>query len=111
MTSPEEGVDFQFIETDDKEVNSRSRNPVVEIMSGLYEGAIAQYGKIEFHIDETPPKLKFDFAVLSPGIFTKEELMQDSHFKNLLGDIIVSTVERMSQEANEGRNDNTKSLS
>jgi hypothetical protein len=104
---PEEGIDFQFIETDDSEVNARSRNPVVEIINeSLYTGVIVQYGKINFHIDEVPPKLQFDFVILESGIHDKEKLRQDSQFNDYLGDIIVSTVQRMSEELQNENRDN-----
>lgn len=111
---PQEGIDFEFIETDDPEVNKRSRNPVIEIIGedNIYHGVIVHYGKIEFHVDETPPKLAFDYAILEPGLHTKEELMQNSQFKNYLGDIIVSTIERMSEEQfHESRNNNPEGSS
>lgn len=109
---PVEGKDFEFVETDDAEVNARSANPVVEILQGsIYEGVLVQYGKIQFLIEEIPPKVSFDFIVLESGAFTHEALSKDANFKNLLGDIILATIvqhEENRVNLNENRDNNTE---
>ena len=99
---PEEGIDFSYLETEDESVMERSKNPVVALRGELYKGVIIQYGKIEVLVEEVPPRLKFDYAVLNAGdTFTVDELMKDIQFKNLLGDIIVSTIEDMARRIEE----------
>lgn len=108
---PVEGTDFEYVETDDAEVNARSHNPIVEFNTGLYAGILVQYGKIEFLVDEDPPRLAFDFTVLNSGAFSKEGLLTDAIFKTLLGDIIISTVKKhadMEELADANRNNNPK---
>jgi hypothetical protein len=106
---PIEGLDFIFVETEDKDVMERSRNPIVSLRN-QYQGVIVQYGKIELKWDETPPRIAFDFTVLNAGRFNKEELLKDASFKNTLGDIIVVTIEDTVKKANdEARNNNSES--
>jgi hypothetical protein len=103
---PIEGDDFEYVETDDEIVNQRSHNPIVEFSKGLYSGILVQYGRIEFLVDEDPPRISFDFTVLNSGAFSAESLEGDAIFKQLLGDIIISTVKKHVEGTElENRND------
>jgi hypothetical protein len=106
---PVEGVDFVFLETQDTEVNNRSPNPVIMLLTQGYKDVIVQYGNIGLLVEEIPPKLKFDFAILNEAAHKKEDLISNANFKNYLGDIIVSTIEDMAKRVteNESGNNNT----
>jgi hypothetical protein len=111
---PREGIDYVYVEPDEflnegkitEAVLERSRNPIVLIMKEPWSEVVVQYGKIEVMIEENPPRLAFDFAVLENAGIITENLKKDADFKNLLGDIIVATIEDMAQEDNESRNNN-----
>lgn len=104
---PVEGIDFDFVETDNHTLSSMpSRNPIVALHE-KYAGIIVQYGKIGILVEEVPPRVQFDFAILNAGDFDQDFLENSASFKNHLGDIIFSTIEKMAKE-NASRNNNSK---
>lgn len=108
---PQEGIDFNYLETADEQVMKRSKNPIVALHGEQYEGVIAQYGKISIAIDEVPPKLAFDFNIVNPGKRTVDSLINDAGFKTFLGDIIIATIADMAERQNENRNNNSEVIS
>jgi len=112
---PKEGIDFDYVEIPDPTITERSTNPIV-LLHGEFEGILIQYGRIQLHIEDVPPKVSFDFNILRGNQkYDRDFLGSEASFKNLLGDIIMSTLIDMAQreeaKQNESGNDDSQIIS
>lgn len=64
----------------------------IRILEGKYKDVIYHY--TQARIDETYgiPKLQFGYVILSSAKFIKEDLENDLHFTNLMGDILTEII-------------------
>jgi hypothetical protein len=85
MKQLKEGVDFNYEipETEETTVG-------IKLLSGQYIDTVYQYGKVKFEEEKDGAiYLQFVYNVLETP-FVKEELEKDMHFKNHIGDVLVS---------------------
>lgn len=91
-----EGTDYKFIIPKDV-----SDNIDIELLIGEYKGIVYRYGGVKIDEDDTNGAvLSFNYDVIDDaGIGTLEE---DERFKNHIGNILVSLIEkRMASETEE----------
>jgi hypothetical protein len=97
----EEGIDYQFIEIENVDVNA------IKILRGNYKDVLYCYGKAAVKEQGECAKLEFDYIVIDPGIYLLEDLTRDEEFHTMIGDILVEmiTVESKNEQI---RNNNSQ---
>ena len=71
--------------------------PII-ISEGKYEGTRFQYGRIAFDEQKDNLSLKFDYKLLD----NPDELKEDQEFIDVLGEILISVLEKEIEEMGEG---------
>lgn len=76
--------DYTFME------NPMSENWGVRLKTGTWKDVVYVYGKIGIreHPDADGATLQFNYAILEPGDFEKEDLIKDRDFNNYVGDVL-----------------------
>ena len=66
----------------------------IKVSFGKYADVIYRYGKIKITDEDTHGKLSYSFQIEDAANHTKEDLMKDPAFGNLLGDIAADIIEK-----------------
>jgi hypothetical protein len=85
-----EGVDFNFNIPE----KDGSTELSIELTSGEYSGVTFSYGKVSFEedVENEDASLVFEYTVIDSNGF--DDLEENDDFKNHLGDILVSIIEK-----------------
>lgn len=82
-----EGIDYSYIypATDDTTVH-------IKLLTGIYEGTIFKYGKVDFEEKDEQAYLHFDFDVIQSTIMKPRKLGKDMDFRNHIGNLLISII-------------------
>lgn len=82
--------------------NNKLNMSGIQLTSGIWEGLIYTYGKVEFV--EGKKHLNFQRNLIKvPDNHDFEELLNNTELNNLMGDILVELIEEQARKENEQR--------
>jgi hypothetical protein len=82
----EENIDYRFV------MFANSENTGVELLLDKYKGVVYYYEGAKVEELDGMAKLKFDYGIVKSGDFLENELMNDTEFHTLIGDILVDLI-------------------
>lgn len=82
----EENVDYRFVAFDN------SDNTGVELLLDKYKGVVYYYEGAKVEELEGTAKLKFNYGIVKTGNYKESELINDTEFHTLIGDILVDLI-------------------
>jgi hypothetical protein len=81
-----EDIDYRFV------VFTNSENTGVELLLDKYKGVVYYYEGAKVEELDGNAKLKFDYGIVKSGNYEESELINDSDFHTLIGDILVELI-------------------
>ena len=89
---------FEFVSTND-EKQQWTGVKLLDI-AGKYKNIIYKYGKVEFgeETESGEMPLTFHYDVLYSPEYTEEQLQKDLDFKNLIGGVLTTLIERQLED-------------
>ncbi len=81
-----EDIDYRFVSF------TNSENTGVELLLDKYKGVVYYYEGAKIEELNGMAKLKFDYGIVKSGNYEETELMNDTEFHTLIGDILVELI-------------------
>lgn len=68
----------------------------IKLKGGKYDGIMYCYGSVS--VDESIPKLNFDYTIIDTNKFFLDHLTNDEEFHTMIGDILVEMITAEGQD-------------
>jgi len=82
----EEGVDYELQEIEGVDVMP------VKFLKGKFKDVVYCYGQANVKEQGEGATLSFDFILIDPGEYTREELTNSEDFHTMIGDLLVQMI-------------------